>query len=73
VVDVFPSPKFQLQFEIVLLPVERSVNAVGLFRQTMLSLKFETGVGLTVTGISIVSPHAPAAIIKLTVYVPAAM
>jgi hypothetical protein len=68
-VDVFPSPKFQLHPEIVLFPVERSVNAVGLFKQTMISLKFATGSGFTVTGIEIVSPQFadPASTIKVTV------
>ena len=70
-VEVLPSPKFQLQVEIVLLPVERSVNAVGLLKQTILSLKLATGSGFTVTGIAIVSLHIPAPAIKVTVYVPA--
>jgi hypothetical protein len=70
-VEVFPSPKFQLHCEIVLLPVERSVNAVGLLKQTILSLKLALGSGFTVTGIAIVSLHIPAPAIKVTVYVPA--
>ena len=49
-VEKFPSPKFQFQF--IIFPVavvERSVNTVGLLKQTEGAVNAGTGSGFTIT------------------------
>jgi hypothetical protein len=70
-VEVFKSPKFQFQFETVVLPVDKSVNVDTLLKQTLLPLRFETGRGWTVTACVMVSLHPCCVVtINVTEFVP---